>query len=94
MTSTSVMTSSSTLSSVSAVEQFFSRRSLNASNRWIGECVQFCLSEVLTQAQRSQAQDPGALCQACFQQWLDTDIRVQGVQVRRTTRSSGREIRN
>ncbi len=89
------MTSSSTLSSVSAVEQFFSRRSLNASNRWIGECVQFCLSEVLTQAQRSQAQDPGALCQACFQQWLDTDIRVQGVQVRRRTRrSSGREIRN
>ena len=57
------------------VESHFGRQSLCASSEWIAACKEWCQSQ-----QTATPQSTKGLVEACQEQWLDTDIRGDGVQ--------------
>jgi hypothetical protein len=57
------------------VHRHFQRLNLNATAEWIDACTEWCRAE-----DPVVASDGARLAKACYDQWLSTDIRCDGVQ--------------
>lgn len=56
-----------------SVRRYFEKRHLNVTDEWINSCFDWC--------KNSQGlRETSKIIKACFDQWLITDLRVEGVQ--------------
>ena len=60
---------------LSFVINHFNREGFTTSSEWIKACVEWCKAEVPNSCRSHQS-----LIQAVLSQWLDTDLRTEGVQ--------------